>query len=119
MGSTLKVDFTDAERTAFQQRAEQLGNDGMDAAQRAWPELIAQVRAAMDAGTPATDPSVVELGSRTHWFSAATGHDVAINRKLSQAYIAQPEAMAAQGMDPSMFRYIGEAIAKAGLSLAR
>jgi DNA-binding transcriptional MerR regulator len=120
MGSTLKVDLTDSECDAFRRRAEQLGADGMEAAQRAWPELIAQVRAAMDAGTPATDPSVVEMGRRWHALvTAATGNDAAINRKLSEAYIAQPDAMAAQGMDPAMFRYIGEAMAKAGLSLAR
>lgn len=120
MGSTLKVDLTDSERVAFRKRAEQLGADGMEAAQRAWPELIAQVRAAMDAGTPTTDPSVVVMSRRWHALvTAATGNDAAINRKLSEAYIAQPDALAAQGMDPAMFRYIGEALAKAGLSLAR
>ena len=51
--------------------------------------------------------------------TAATGNDVAINKKLSEAYIAQPNAMATQGMDPAMFRYIGEAMAKARLNLAR
>jgi DNA-binding transcriptional MerR regulator len=120
MGSTLKVDLSDNERDAFRKRAEQLGADGMEAAQRAWPELIAQVRAAMDAGTSSTDPSVIEMGRRWHALvTAATGNDAAINKKLGEAYIAQPEAMAAQGMDPVMFRYIGEAMAKAGLSLAR
>jgi DNA-binding transcriptional MerR regulator len=120
MSSTLKVDLSDTERNAFRKRAEQLGADGMEAAQRAWPELIAQVRAAMDAGTSATDPSVVEMSRRWHALvTAATGNAAATNRKLSEAYIAQPEAMAAQGMDPAMFRYIGEAMAEAGLSLAR
>ena len=120
MGSTLKVDFSEAERAAFQQRAERLGSNGMQAAQRAWPELIAQVRSAMDAGTPAADPSVVDMGRRWHTLVvAATGNDAAINRKISAAYIAQPDAMAAQGMDPAMIRYIGEAMTAAGLSLAR
>ena len=120
IGSTLKVDFTEAERAAFQQRAERLGSDGMEATQHAWPELIAQVRAAMNASTPASDPSVVEMSRRWHALvTAATGNAAAINKKLSEAYIAQPNAMAAQGMDPAMFRYIDEAMAKARLSLAR
>jgi len=62
MSNQLKVDFTDAERVAFQQRAEHLGGSNPEAAQRAWRELIAQVRAAIDAGTPSSDPGVIELG---------------------------------------------------------
>lgn len=120
MTNILKVDLSDAERAAFQKRAEQLGSDGMQAAQRAWPELIAQVRAAMDAGTPATDAAVIDMGRRWHALViAATGNDAAINKKLGDAYLAQPDAMAAQGMDPAMFRYIGEAMAQLGLNLAR
>jgi len=66
------------------------------------------------------DPVVVEMSRRWHaLMTAATGNDAALNRKLSEAYIAQPDAMAAQGMDPAMFGYIGEAMAKAGLSLVR
>ena len=120
MGSTLKVDLSDAERAAFEKRAEQLGADGLEAAQRAWPELIAQVRAAMDAGTPATGDSVIALARRWHApIVAATGNDDAVNRKIGEAWQAQPDAMAAQGMDPAMFRYIGAAMAAAGMSLAR
>ncbi|HTA64935.1 MAG TPA: MerR family transcriptional regulator [Xanthomonadaceae bacterium] len=120
MGSTLKVDLSDAERAAFEKRAEQLGSEGMEAAQNEWPRLIAQVRAAMDAGTPATEASAVSLARRWHaLIVAATGNDAAVNRKIGQAWQAQPDAMAAQGMDPAMFRYIGAAMAAAGLSLAR
>ena len=120
MTNTLDLHFTEAEREGFRQRAEKLGESGMADAHRAWPELIAQVRAAMDAGTAATDPTVVDMGRR--WRAlvvAATGNDAAINKKLSEAYVAQPDAMAAQGMDMEMCRYMGTAMGAAGLSLQR
>ena len=118
MTQQLKVDLSETERQAMIARAEKLGEAGMEAAQRAWPELIAQVRAAMDAGTPASDPAVVELGRRWHALvQAATGGEPALTRKIGEAYQRQPEAMAAQGMDMAMFRYVGAAMAAAGLSL--
>ena len=60
------------------------------------------------------------MGRRWHALVvAATGNDATINRKLGEAWIAQPDAIAAQGMDMEMFRYIGAAMATAGLSLQR
>ncbi len=118
MTQTLDIDLTPAERAAFLERARQLGEQGLQDAQRAWPELIAAVRGAMQAGTPPTDAQVVELGRRWHALvQAASGGDAQLNRKLADAYQAQPQAMAAQGMDMAMFRYIGQAMAAAGLSL--
>ena len=74
--------------------------------------------------------SLAEIGRLLARDSTAAAHllatrietlerDVADRTQALEAYIAQPDAMAAQGMDPAMFRYIGEAMAKAGLSLAR
>ncbi len=110
--------FSETEREQMRQRAEQLGETGLRQAQQAWPQLIAQVRAAMDAGTPATDPTVIEMGRRWHGLvNAFTGGDANIARRLKEAYINEPEVMAAQRMDPSMFAYIRTAMAAAGLSL--
>src|SRR5579859_2933858 len=64
MTETLKVDLTESERAELLKRAETLGEAGMQEAQQAWPKLIAEVRAAMEAGTPPTDPKVVEMGRR-------------------------------------------------------
>ena len=120
MTETLKVDLTEAERKELLQRAETLGAAGMEEAQQAWPKLIAEVRAAMEAGTPPTDPKVVELGRRWHGLvQAFTGGKPAVNRKLSEAYMQQPKAMEANGMSPEMFRYVGAAMAAAGLDLHR
>jgi DNA-binding transcriptional MerR regulator len=118
MSTQLKVELSAAERAELQQRAEQLGGMGMGLAEREWPELIASVRRAMDAKTPATDPGVIELAKRWHALVRAfSGGNAGIERKVGQAYVAQPEAMAAQGMDFEMFRYVGEAMRAAGLEL--
>jgi len=120
MTNKLEVDFSTAERDALRQRAEQLGPKGMDEAQRAWPELIAAVRDAMQRGTAPEDTHVQDLARRWHALvQAFTGGDPGITRKLGDAYAKQPQAMAANGLDPEMFAYIGKAMAAAGLSLKR
>jgi DNA-binding transcriptional MerR regulator len=118
MSTQLNVDWTERERDDFRRRAEQLGDTGMAEAQRLWPELIAQVRAALDAGTPADAPEVQDLARR--WYALVqcfTGGDVEVARKLGDAWQAQPDAMAAHGLDPALFAYVGKAMAAAGLSL--
>lgn len=120
MTNKLEVDFSAAEREALRQRADKLGPAGMDEAQRAWPELIAHVRNAMQRGIAADDAQVQELARRWHALvQAFTGGDPGITRKLGDAYSKQPQAMAANGLDPEMFAYIGKAMAAAGLRLAR
>jgi DNA-binding transcriptional MerR regulator len=110
--------FTPDERERFRRRAERLGEDGLRHYQQQWPALIAEVRAAMDAGTPANDPAVLELGRRWHALvNAFTGGDAGIARKLKEAYEREPQVMAAQGMDKPMFAYIREAMLAAGLAL--
>lgn len=111
--------FTPAEREQMRQRAEQLGEAGLQQAQNAWPQLIKEVRAAMNLGIPATDPSVLALGRR--WYAliqAFTGGDANLGRRMREAYDKEPQEMAAQGMDNAMFAYIREAMQAAGLSLA-
>ncbi len=114
---TLKVELAPAEKAKMRERAEALGAAGLQEAQEAWPRLIAEVRAAMQAGTPPDDPHAAGLARRWHALvQAATGGDADLNRKIGGAWLAQPEAMAAQGMDAAMFRYVGAAMAAQGLS---
>jgi MerR family transcriptional regulator, thiopeptide resistance regulator len=120
MTNKLEVDFTAAERDALRQRAEQVGAHGMEEAQRAWPELIAKVRDAMQRHIAPDDASVQELARRWYMLvQAFTGGDAGVTRKLGEAYAKQPQAMAAQGLDPEIFAYIGKAMASVGLSLKR
>jgi hypothetical protein len=109
MTTQLNVEWTAQQRADFARRAEQLGAAGMAEAQQLWPELIAQVRAALDAGIPAQAPAAQELARR--WYAlvqAFTGGDAQVTRTLGEAYHAQPQVMAAQGLDPALFAYVGE-----------
>lgn len=110
--------FTPAEREQMRQRAEQLGEAGLQQAQNAWPELIRQVRGAMNLGIPANAPAVQALGRRWHALvNAFTGGDANIASRLKDAYDREPQVMAAQGMDKAMFAYIRQAMQAAGLKL--
>jgi DNA-binding transcriptional MerR regulator len=120
MSTQLNVDWTEHERDDFRRRAEQLGEAGMAEAQRLWPELIAQVRAAMDAGTPPETSEMQDCARR--WYALVqcfTGGNTDTARKLGAAWQAQPNAMAAHGLDPALFAYVGKAMAAAGLSLSQ
>jgi len=118
-GEILGKHFTPAEREQMRRRAEQLGETGMLQAQQEWPELIKQVRAAMNLGIPSSDPSVVEMGRRWHaLIQAFTGGDANLGRKMKDAYDKEPQVMAAQGMDKAMFAYIRDAMQAAGLKLS-
>jgi DNA-binding transcriptional MerR regulator len=116
MTQTLEVDLTAEERAALARQGEQLGADRIAAAQREWPALIAAVRAAIDAGKPTDAPEVQALARRWHELvQTFTGGSAEIGRKVGAAYRGQPAAMAAQGMDLSMFDYVGRAMRAAGL----
>ncbi|WHZ20035.1 MAG: hypothetical protein OJF55_002184 [Rhodanobacteraceae bacterium] len=118
-GEILGKHFTPEEREQLRKRAEQLGEAGMQQAQNEWPELIKQVRGAMNLGIPPGDPSVVEMGRR--WYAliqAFTGGDANIGRKMNQALDSEPQVMAAQGLSREMFAYVGAAMQAAGLKLS-
>lgn len=117
-GDLLRGHFTAEEREQLRQRAERFGAENMQRYNRQWTELIASVRAAMAAEKPADDPAVIEMAHR--WYGLVTdftGGDADMARKLKDAYDSEPRAMAAQGMDPPMFSYIGQAMMQAGLTL--
>lgn len=118
-GEIMDRHFTAEERERLRQRAEQYGSENMRRYGAQWPPLIAQVRAAMDAGTPADDPIAIELGRRWHALVAAfSGGDAVLASKMRDAYQQEPQVMAAQGMDAAMFAFIGKAMRAAGLSFA-
>jgi DNA-binding transcriptional MerR regulator len=84
-GEILGKHFTPEERDQMRRRAEQLGEAGMQQAQQEWPELIKQVRAAMNLGIPPTDPSTIEMGRRWHALvQAFTGGDANLGGKAER-----------------------------------
>jgi DNA-binding transcriptional MerR regulator len=119
MGSTLKLDLSDAERDVVRQRAEQIGGDSMKALRSAYPDLIAQMRAAMEAGTPPTDAVVVAAARRYRALAPAMPDvDATVRKRLVDSVGARADVMAEHGLDPALFRYLCAAIeaAKAGES---
>lgn len=118
-GEILGRHFTPEERELMRRRHEELGDTRVQQANAAWPALISEVRAAMDAGTSATDPTVIGLARRWHGLvRESTGGDARIGRAIKAAFIKEPEIMAAQGMDTGMFTYVHEAMEAAGLKLS-
>src|SRR5262245_15813735 len=59
--------YTPEELEQLKQRREQVGEARIKEVEQEWPRLIAEVRAAMEKGTPATDPHVQQLAKR--WMS--------------------------------------------------
>lgn len=117
MTTQLDVQLTEPQRRLLAAQREKLGDATLAQAQRDWPLLIAEVRAAIDAGTAPEAPSALALARRWHALvQLATAGDAGIGRKIGAAYDAQPQAMAAQGMDRAMFAWIGRGMAAAGLS---
>jgi hypothetical protein len=111
-----------AESTRVRQRVEQrldaLGPDGIEAAQRPWRELSADIRAAMAAELPASAPAAIQLAQR---WQAQVGSfvdaDPAFLAKLRDAYTRHPELMTEQSMSPAMMDYMDAAMSAAGLQL--
>ncbi|MES2715613.1 MAG: MerR family transcriptional regulator [Pseudomonadota bacterium] len=85
-----------------------LGN--WQAVQAEWPPLLAQVRAAMAAGLPATDSQVQPLAQQWmglihHWL----GGDFTLIERWGRMVLGEPQARRPGGPDLVMVRYIEQA----------
>ena len=110
--------YTPEQLEQLKQRKEQVGDARIKEVEAEWPRLMAEVQAAMDAGTDPADPKVQDMARR--WVGLVnefTGGDPGIFRSLGNMY--QKEDHVA-GMDVSamrpMFDYIGNAMAAAGIT---
>jgi DNA-binding transcriptional MerR regulator len=77
-----------------------------------WPPLVAQVRAAMDAGTPATDAAVKRLAWR--WFDlfrSYAGDSPETQARFRLAHEKEPELLATGWVDKPMIEYLKQAMA--------
>lgn len=104
------------QQAQFQARVEQriadLGADGLDALQRPWRELSADIRAAMQSGVSPRDPALAGLTQRwrTH-VDALVARDPDFITKLRTAYERHPELMTEQSMSPALIDFMTEALA--------
>lgn len=106
--------YTPEQMEEVKERGRQLGEERIRQVEGEWPGLIAEVRAEMERGTPASDPRVQELARR--WMSLVrefTGGNPEIAKSLSTLYREEPSVREHAGIDPQVFEYVKEAIAAA------
>lgn len=86
----------------------------------AWPELVAQVRARMNAGSPPDAPAVRELARRWQalWRESLSGGDARLERKLRAAFASEADLRLGVGVDDALLAYAGAAIAAAEAACA-
>lgn len=97
--------FDDEQRQYLEQRRETVGEARIGEVEAEWPRLMAEVLREMEAGTPPSDPRVLDLARRWQGLVAEfTGGRADIGGTLSESYQAHmtPEMQA-------MWSYIGEA----------
>jgi DNA-binding transcriptional MerR regulator len=109
--------YTPEQLKQLEERRQQVGEERIREVQEAWPKLMAEVRAAMDAGVPPEDPKAQELARR--WLalvSEFTGGDPGIFKSLNTMYRSEDtvRGVDVQAMRP-MMEYIGKAGAAAGI----
>ncbi len=78
----------------------------------AWPQLIAELRAARTDGVPADEPRVQALARR--WmalFREYAGDDPATHAKIREAYAKEPELRSGSAVDDALLAYVREALA--------
>jgi DNA-binding transcriptional MerR regulator len=108
--------FTPEQLEQLRVRQEQSGAHRIEQVQAEWPELIAQVRAAMENGTDPAAPEVQAFAARWKSLVAAfTGGDAGIAQSAKQVWNEQGDSVAAghgSEFDPrGVFEYIGRAMA--------
>lgn len=100
--------YTQEQLAELARRREALGDEGIQAAEQAWRDLFADVRAAMDAGVEPDSPRARGLGER--WqalIDAFTGGDPGIQRSLGALWQNEGEqVMQRHDMDPAIFAWI-------------
>lgn len=103
--------YTPEQLEELRRRGEELGEAGMRKAEADWQELMAAVRAEMDAGTDPSDPRVQALARR--WkglIEAFTGGDPGISSSLNQMW-SQEENI--HGIDIAAMREMGAYVGRA------
>jgi DNA-binding transcriptional MerR regulator len=77
----------------------------------AWPELIAKLRKAQTADTPADDPHVQQLARRwMEWFRAYAGDDPTTHARVREAYAREPDLRSGSAVDQALLGYVQQAL---------
>jgi DNA-binding transcriptional MerR regulator len=112
MWNEMKFDVSDADRALLRERVAQIGDEKRSLLREAWPSLLRDVRSAMDAGTPADHPSVVDLVQRYRAIAPGLpAFDTAAKGRLHEALAARADLLAQAGLDQPLFEYLTAAVA--------
>ncbi len=104
--------YTPEQMEKLAARREELGEEGMEAGQKAWRELFAKVGAEMEKGTDPADPALAELTAEwQRLVGEFTGGDPGIASSLGNMYREEPDAPRQFGFDPKIFEYMSRAMA--------
>ena len=108
--------YTDEQLRKLSGRADALGPEGVERAQREWAELIDEVRGHMERGTDPAAPEMQELAARWRGLiEQFTGGDPAIRESLQRMYDEQGPSDASHGMvDPEVMAYAAKAMDAGG-----
>jgi len=105
--------YTPEQLEELARRRDELGEEGMAAAQSAWADLISELEAARSAGTDPHDPSVQALAAR--WSDLVrqfTGGDPGIAESLKRMYREEGAERASRGaLSPELMEYVRQASA--------
>jgi DNA-binding transcriptional MerR regulator len=106
--------YTPEQLEQLKARREQVGEERIRQVEAEWPQLMGEVRAAMAAGVPPTDPKAQELARR--WMGLVnefTGGDPEVAKSLGNLYANEDgvRGMEVKAMRP-MFEYISAAMGK-------
>jgi len=103
--------FTDEQRQTLKERGDKLGPEAIKAVEEEWPRLIAAVREEMNKGTDPRSERVRELARRwRELLNAFSGGDRQMEESAAKMYRQEPQVAQQYGLDPEMFKYIGEAM---------
>lgn len=105
--------YTKEQLEELARRREELGEEGMRAAEQAWADIFAELRAHLDRGTPPDAPEVQAIAARARaLIEQFTGGDPGIAASLSRMYAEQPVEKIHPSFDPEVFAYMGKAMGR-------
>ncbi len=103
------------QKAEIKKRGEQLGEEHIRQVEAEWPQLIARVRAEMDAGTDPADPRVQALARRWQELVAEfTGGDPGIQQELNRMYQQEASVRERSGIDFALMEYVQKAMGAGG-----
>jgi DNA-binding transcriptional MerR regulator len=107
--------YTPEQQEWLKERRQTVGDERIREVEAEWPRLMAEVRAAIDAGTDPSDPHVQSLAARWQGLvQEFTGGNSGIFKSLRTMYENEPPQNLHPSIDPRIkeyMAYIGKAIA--------